>query len=661
MKFINLDKLKKKLKMERVTEEQDVLMLPSFQQLQTKSRKKAEAALEDLELTHNTSWVRDIYNKNKDNLDHIALFYRGAEITYRQMFANAEKYAATFEARGIKEGDEIPMCMSNCPEFIYAIMGANLLGAKINSFGIFDADYLTQIMDECSADFVICTDDRYPDIMTSLSCSEKKEIVMVSLADSLPNGRDPYIEIDQEFYDFRNRVLDYRTVDSRITPMKEFLSAMDNQKVKTVCEYNVGNINTEFLVTYTSGSTNEHRPKAIIHTNRSLITIGRFQDPDLSGLPEMHDLIGEMIIPNHSNTSIIVSMSDVLYKGCTVAIEPIYHEKFLLHSLDINKPNYISVARQMLVNAMKQLYSDPKFKDFTMPYMMMLTSVGEPTSMGEEKFINKVLRKAKCGIGKLPKPFSPVPLSIGGGDCERGGMFFTSYRRYRDFLPQYSLNKSRCELKQYAMVQSAILDSNGNELPYGQIGRLVVTTPTTMKCYKDNEEATRNFYISDSLGRTWTDCGVYAVIEKYGTVKILERIGREVVLDDGQKMPLYQIGELVEVDTKNILSYEVVNVDNCFVVHIELQPEHYNSKSEIIFGIHKRIIAHFGESVANKVMYRIRSFEESFPLSKCGKRSYAKLVEEGIDEKCLVPVYIGDSLTIRPINRVGSAKVYQKK
>ena len=117
----------------------------------------------------------------------------------------------------------------------------------------------------------------------------------------------------------------------------------------------------------------------------------------------MHDLIGEMIIPNHSNTSIIVSMSDVLYKGCTVAIEPIYQEKFLLHSLDINRPNYISVARQMLVNSMKQLYSDPQFKDFTMPYMMMLTSVGEPTSMGEEKFINKILRNSKCGIEKLPK------------------------------------------------------------------------------------------------------------------------------------------------------------------------------------------------------------------------------------------------------------------
>ena len=69
----------------------------------------------------------------------------------------------------------------------------------------------------------------------------------------------------------------------------------------------------------------------------------------------------------------------------------------------------------------------------------MLTAVGEPLSMGEEKFINKMLRKAECGVDRLPRPFAPVPVSIGGGDCERGGMFFTSYRLYRDLNPKFKI------------------------------------------------------------------------------------------------------------------------------------------------------------------------------------------------------------------------------
>lgn len=661
MNFVNIKCLSKKLKLIKKRKVETVEMLPSFQRMLTKSRKKVEIALKELDIEHNTSWTRDVYNKNINNLDAIALFYRGNKITYRQLFEQAEKYAAVFEAKGVKYGDEIPMCMSNCPEFVYAIMGANLLGAKINSFGIFDLDYLTEIMDECQANFVICTDDRYSEIMNSIEKSNKKEIVMVSLADSLPNGCNPYSDIDKDFYDFKNRVSDYKKDNDKVLTIDEFLSVVDEKNVKKVTDYNVGDINTEFLVTYTSGSTNEQHPKAIVHANRSLITMGRFQEPDLSGLPPMRNLIGEMIIPNHSNTSIITSMSDVLYKKCTVAIEPIYNSNFLLYSLEINKPNYISSSRQMIVEAAKKIYNDPTFENFKMPYMMMLTSVGEPTSMGEEKFINKMMKKAQCGVAKLPVPFAPVPLSVGGGDCERGGMFFTSYRRYRDFLPQYALSNTRCGMKPYSMVETAILDQSGNELPYGQVGRLVVKTPTMMLRYKNNVEATNALYLTDSLGRQWTDCAVYSIMEKNGTIRILERIGKEVSLDDGTLIPLFYIGDLVELDTKNIMSYEVVNVDNSFVIHLELQPEQRDSKDKILLSLHSRIVKKYGEKVASKVCYRIRSFEETFPVSKCGKRSYPKLKDEGITDKCLIPIYKENEIIFEPFSIDKQVKVYQKK
>ena len=438
----------------------------------SKYPKKIQKGLEDVEVNHNRSWIVDLYEKNKNNLDTVALFYRGTKITYRELFKQVELFASVFEKKGVKKGSEVPMCMSPCPEFIYTIMAINLLGAKINCFGSFDKDYVTEIINGCNCNFIICTDDQYEKIKDSIDNSKVEQIVMYSLTDSLINGEDPYIEIDKDFYDFKNKVSDFKEQNSKVISKQELLSLSD-QKPKNIFQYDKGNIDDEFLITYSSGSTNHKRPKAIVHRNRSLVTIGRFQDPDLSGLPEMKGLIGEMIIPTHSNTSIISSMSDVLYKGCTVALEPIYNPDFLLYSLAINKPNYVSISRNMIVNACKKIYSDERFKNFKMPYMMMLTAVGEPTSVGEEKFINKVMRKAKCGTGKLPFPISPVPLSIGGGDCERGGMFFTPYRSLQDLNPKYSLNKGRCGLKVYGMVQLAVLDEKGNKLPYGQVGRLV--------------------------------------------------------------------------------------------------------------------------------------------------------------------------------------------
>ena len=613
--------------------------------------KKIQKGLTDVEVNHNRSWVVDLYEKNKNNLDTVALFYRGTKITYRELFKQVELFASAFEKKGVKKGSEVPMCMSPCPEFIYTIMAINLLGAKINCFGSFDKDYVTEIINGCDTDFVICTDDQYEKIKDSIDNSKINQIVMYSLTDSLINGKDPYIEIDEEYYDFKNRVFDYQQQNPNISSKKELLS-LSEEEPKKISQYDKGNIDDEFLITYSSGSTNHKRPKAIVHRNRSLVTIGRFQDPDLSGLPEMKGLIGEMIIPTHSNTSIISSMSDVLYKGCTVALEPIYNPDFLLYSLAINKPNYISVSRNMIVNACKKIYSDERFKNFKMPYMMMLTAVGEPTSIGEEKFINKVMREAKCGTGKLPFPISPVPLSIGGGDCERGGMFFTPYRSLQDLNPKYSLNKGRCGLKVYGMVQLAVLDKKGNKLANGQVGRLVAKTPTTMKCYKNNPSATNNFYTRDASGEFWTDCNVYAVIEKYGTLEVLERVGKEIILEDGSKLPLFCIGKEIEKDTKHILSYEVVNVDNEIVIHLEFQPGRKNNVEKILMGIKERVLKKYGVEVANKIKhFRIHSFEEGFPYNASGKRSYQALLEEGISEKCIDVEYKNGIPTIIPIEK----------
>ena len=80
---------------------------------------RAQKGLNDVEENHNTCWVGDLYNKNRNNLDETAIFYRGTKITYRTLFENAIRYAKVFEQKGIKKGSEVPMCMSNCPEFLY--------------------------------------------------------------------------------------------------------------------------------------------------------------------------------------------------------------------------------------------------------------------------------------------------------------------------------------------------------------------------------------------------------------------------------------------------------------------------------------------------------------------------------------------------------------
>lgn len=591
-----------------------------------KLSKTAQIGLDDVENNHDMCWVKDLYKKNKleGNLDNVSIFYRGSKITYKELFENAEKYAAVFAKKGIKHGDEVPMIMSNCPEFLYSIMGLNLLGAKFNCFGLFDAEYLKEIIDNCNSELIICTDDVYGYMKDIIDKTHIKERLVISLADSLINGQDPYIELDKPFYDFENKVPYYKEQDTDVISQEDFLNLIKDDEIKKINEYNEANINTEFSINYSSGTTSP-RPKMIVHTNRSFVTIGRFQDPDMSGLPKMTNLTGLALIPTHSNTGVISSMSDVLYKGCTIAMEPIYDKDFFMISLAINKPNYVAAPRNMIVHGAKQIYNDPRFKGFKMPQLIMLTSVGEATSKGEEKFINKNLRKTRAFL----------PLAIGGGDCEHGGMFFTPYRALQNLRPKYMLSRTHCALKAYKMVQMKIIDKDGKEVPDNNIGYLVVKTPTTLKKYKKDPEATEALYTKDAEGRKWSNLLVYAKREKHGTYEILERVGKELILDDGNKLPLFYIGKEVEKDTKNILSYEIVNIDNTIIIHVEFQPGVKVNKLKVLSGIESRVVAKYGQEVADKMLFRIRTFEEGFPFTKSGKRNYLALVEEGVTNKCI--------------------------
>ena len=65
-------------------------------------------------------------------------------------------------------------------------------------------------------------------------------------------------------------------------------------------------------------------------------------------------------------------------------------------------------------------------------------------SLGEEKFINEFLRKSEAGSGislngiKLPYG----PLSVGGGDCEHGGIFYTLLKKLQSAINFIKIGKS---------------------------------------------------------------------------------------------------------------------------------------------------------------------------------------------------------------------------
>ena len=105
---------------------------PSVEKRWVKNEKKVKIILEDIQANHNHSWYREILNRNARNMDNTAIYYRGNEITYQELFSASEQFAKSLKTIGITKGDEIIACMTNVPELLYLMMGASCIGAVVN-------------------------------------------------------------------------------------------------------------------------------------------------------------------------------------------------------------------------------------------------------------------------------------------------------------------------------------------------------------------------------------------------------------------------------------------------------------------------------------------------------------------------------------------------
>lgn len=628
MNIVNIDKIKE-------------IILSKFKLNKEKSNRivktnnKVKEALKEIEEKRNYAWDLEIETRNKSNLNKEALFYRGKVITFGDLFEKRDCVAKALKQAGVKKGDVIAMCMSNTPEFIYSLMAISEVGAEATIFGEgFDKKYIEEILKGCTDKVFFATDKKYEKIKDILRNKQFNHKVISSLTDSLPNGIDPYYELDRDFYDFSNRIPSLKREDKNIRSFKEFVNFGKDYSGpirETVT------LDDDFLRSFTSGSTRKGLPKQIVHPHRSLITMTRFHDADLSGLPAMNNVRMLAHIPTYSNTDVITSISDPLSQGCSVALEPIYDIRFHNRSLVINKPNAIPSTTSFLIHSAKTF--EKEFPNEKMEQAYIVIAVGEPTSKGEERFINKWLKSVKAGTKRVPFPLSPVTLSLGGGDCEHGGIYFTLFHALRQ---KVSLSKETYGLTPFKCVEEVILDRNGNHITDGSVGRLGAIGPTTMKRYDGNEEATNKFFIKDVNGKVYGDTKAWASKNKKGNTIMHGRMGSEFHLSTGEEIAPYVISESVQEDYLNVLSCEVINTKTeegveIPVVHIELQPDAKDIMSVVLMNAKEKLDSLLPRELSDKVVFRFHSNEDEFQITGSGKRSLNALEEEGLTEKCFKP------------------------
>jgi acyl-CoA synthetase (AMP-forming)/AMP-acid ligase II len=74
-------------------------------------------------------WVDHVARHAHSRPDAVALRFDGVSTTWRELHDRLRRLATGLSARGVVKGDRVAVLMTNRPEFLEAVLAANLLGA----------------------------------------------------------------------------------------------------------------------------------------------------------------------------------------------------------------------------------------------------------------------------------------------------------------------------------------------------------------------------------------------------------------------------------------------------------------------------------------------------------------------------------------------------
>ncbi len=591
---------------------------------------KWQCAFRDIEQNHNMSIYEEVRNRCSKYPAEIALSYQGNEITYGEMIRHADAFSNSLAQMGVEKGTEIPVCMTLCPEFVYLLLGASKLGAVLNIFGDwFAVDYVGQILQRSNFKFLFLTDDHCGSLQDIISRTSISNLIVLSLNDSLPqkNGvpYNPYFEQQRPF-------LASAAMDGTI-PHDDLRGFLARGETTAASAASV-TLDDPYTITYTSGTTDPTRPKAVTHAVRSYMFLSRFKDRDISHMGNMEHLRVLAHFPSYIHAGLTTAIFDPLFEKATIILSPIYSEKYFPLQITELQPNFACGG----VGAWYGLCRYIESRKIDLPFLMLAVVTGEGMSQGEERYFNRIAKRHHFGVKKLPYPLAPVSFSIGGGTSESSGVFITLFKSLQRKKPEYWFNRKEVGLTPLNFVLSDVVGEDNRSCSIGEVGIISLSSPCNMLGYTYDEKLNDSIRYFDEDGREWMKMGAAGYkTDNYPHIMIIGRPNSYFSLPDGGKIWFYQIEKKLYKEISTLMSCEIIVTEKGEVVfHTEQSPD--NAKDHDTFAKEfKQAIRQILPLPLQKEIYlRIHSTENPFPIAASGKRDHCALDTEGISQATLL-------------------------
>ena len=177
--------------------------------------------------------------------DHPACVWYGHAMSYAELDAASDAFAARLQAIGVKKGDPVVLFLNNCPQYLAAHYGIQKIGAIVCPSGPLNKEHeLAYQVEDLKARVIVAASSRLPVVDKVRPRSALEHVFVVYHADLLPDS--PTLDLPADLVAAR--------AEPRSVPAgcEDFLAVMKSGARPAPVALSMDDV---ALMTYTSGTT----------------------------------------------------------------------------------------------------------------------------------------------------------------------------------------------------------------------------------------------------------------------------------------------------------------------------------------------------------------------------------------------------------------------
>lgn len=492
--------------------------------------------------------LRDLLETNIEKYgEYPFLFYKDLSYTNTETKMFSDHLANGLHEMGIQKGDRVIVCMPNCPEVLFSYQGISRAGAiVVPVMFMLHPNEIHYIALNSGAKAIITSSHIVANIEKAVEELPSKPIIITA---DVPTNESAY-----NIYDVMKK-----TPPSTTTASDSQISENDTA-----------------IILYTSGTTG--KPKGVVLTHKNLYS-NAVNSSEHSGNDDQGTTLGVLPLAHVYGLTI----SNICYlTGSSIVVFPKFDVKEVFEAIEKHKVKSFSVVPAMIY----AMLSFPHAEKYDTSSLESVGSGSAPLPVAmihafKEKFHADVLE----GYG-LSEAAPIVSRHIRGETIKPGSVGVP--------IPG---------------VEIKIVDDDGNELPRGDVGELIVRGDSITPGYFQNVEETRRV-----LRDGWLFTGDMAKMDEDGYLFIVDR-KKDLIIRGGFNLYPRDVEEILSTH-EGVSEVAVVGVPDErmgeeMVACVVKKPESNITELELIQYCQQRLAKH-------KTPRRV-IFLESLPRNGVGK------------------------------------------